>query len=114
MVPRWLWQPDVVAPPPGSPVAIPPAVIGLLDGLAGQVGGDRSDRVRRAVERLFSDALFRLSDGTVFALSGDIPAMWLRDSTWQMRPLLAVAADDDETARLIADVSRRQTRCVPR
>jgi meiotically up-regulated gene 157 (Mug157) protein len=37
--------------------------------------------------------------------------MWLRDSTWQIRPLLA-AVNDLEVAQLIADVSKRQIEYV--
>jgi meiotically up-regulated gene 157 (Mug157) protein len=93
-------------------VAIPGAVTAMLDYLSDLVAVPRAQRVREAVARLFDDAMLRLDDGTVFVRTGDIPAMWLRDSTWQVRPLLAVAAYDDETTLLLADVSRRQAQCV--
>jgi meiotically up-regulated gene 157 (Mug157) protein len=38
--------------------------------------------------------------------------MWLRDSAWQMRPLLVPAKTCEETAELIASVSRRQAEFV--
>ena len=91
---------------------MPAAVTNLLTHLSDLVPGDRADRVRSAVGRLFDDALRQLDDGTVFVLSGDIPAMWLRDSTWQLRPLLVAAVGDDEMTGVIADVSRRQAQCV--
>lgn len=47
----------------------------------------------------------------VFVRTGDIPAMWLRDSTAQMRPYLALAADP-EIGDVLVGVSRRQIRCV--
>ena len=47
----------------------------------------------------------------VFVRTGDIPAMWLRDSTAQVRPYLAVAADP-QVGDVLAGVSRRQIRCV--
>lgn len=50
--------------------------------------------------------------GEVFVATGDIHAMWLRDSTAQVRPYLAVAAQDRDVADVIAGVSRRQIRCV--
>jgi len=91
---------------------VPLAVTALLDRLSDLVPEDRAQRARDAVSRLIDGALRRLDDGTVFVLTGDIPAMWLRDSTWQMRPLLAAAVGDEETTSLIADVSRRQAQCV--
>jgi meiotically up-regulated gene 157 (Mug157) protein len=49
-----------------------------------------------------------LPDGTAFVLTGDIPAMWLRDSAAQVRPYLAVAAADPRIADLLEAVVRRQ------
>ena len=50
----------------------------------------------------------RLPDGTAFVLTGDIPAMWLRDSAAQARPYLALAATDAWIAELLEAVVRRQ------
>lgn len=47
-----------------------------------------------------------------FLLTGDIPAMWLRDSAAQMRPYLVVAAQDPDLAELIAGLVRRQMRDI--
>lgn len=47
-------------------------------------------------------------DGTTFVITGDIPAMWLRDSAAQVRPYLLAAEKDDEMAKLIEGVVRRQ------
>src|SRR4051794_39016122 len=49
--------------------------------------------------------------GEVFVATGDIPAMWLRDSTAQVRPYLAVAADP-EVGDVLVGLSRRQIRYV--
>jgi uncharacterized protein len=54
------------------------------------------------------------SDGTVFVITGDIPAMWLRDSAAQVRVYLALAKEDTEFAQLIAGVVRKQVQCVQR
>ncbi|WP_086348274.1 glycoside hydrolase family 125 protein [Candidatus Enterococcus clewellii] len=48
------------------------------------------------------------SDGTTFVLTGDIPAMWLRDSTAQVRPYLVIAKEDPELAAMIAGLVKRQ------
>ncbi|NBO45615.1 MAG: glycoside hydrolase family 125 protein [Actinobacteria bacterium] len=95
----------------GVPVVVPAGVQHLLERFAAVAPAQRTQRVRRAVERLFTDALRRLDDATVFVLTGDIPAMWLRDSTWQLRPLLA-AATDKETYEVCAAISRRQAAFV--
>jgi uncharacterized protein len=49
-----------------------------------------------------------------FVITGDIAAMWLRDSTAQVWPYLRFAPDDPELAALIAGVVCRQTRCIQR
>lgn len=49
-----------------------------------------------------------MGDGTVHVITGDIPAMWLRDSTAQMRPYLFCAKENDKIKELIAGVVRRQ------
>jgi meiotically up-regulated gene 157 (Mug157) protein len=47
-----------------------------------------------------------------FVITGDIPAMWLRDSTAQVWPYLSLVNNDPELKRLIEGVIRRQTKCV--
>lgn len=51
-------------------------------------------------------------DGSTFVITGDIPAMWLRDSACQVRPYLALAPYDPALADLIAGVIRRQVDCI--
>jgi meiotically up-regulated gene 157 (Mug157) protein len=47
-----------------------------------------------------------------FVITGDIDAMWLRDSTAQVWPYLPLAKDDARLRRLLAGVIHRQTRCI--
>lgn len=54
----------------------------------------------------------RLSEKDTFVITGDIPAMWLRDSTAQVRHYLPLAKKDDEVADLIEGLIRRQTACI--
>ena len=47
-----------------------------------------------------------------FVITGDIEAMWLRDSSAQVWPYVPLAADDAALRRLLAGVIHRQTRCI--
>jgi uncharacterized protein len=51
-------------------------------------------------------------DGSVFVITGDIPAMWLRDSAAQVKPYLHLAKTDEQFASLIAGVVKRQMQYV--
>ena len=84
-----------------------PGVDQLLDKLQSSVSKDRYAVAHAGIVDLFERALSLEPNGRVFVMTGDIPAMWLRDSTWQMRPLLS-AAHDPKTAELVLGVSRQQ------
>ena len=45
-------------------------------------------------------------------ITGDIPAMWLRDSSAQVWPYLLLASKDRSLRDLLEGVIRRQTRCL--
>jgi meiotically up-regulated gene 157 (Mug157) protein len=47
-----------------------------------------------------------------FIITGDIDAMWLRDSTNQVWPYLPLASADAELAAMFEGLVRRQVRCV--
>ncbi|HBG41173.1 MAG TPA: metal-independent alpha-mannosidase [Porphyromonadaceae bacterium] len=47
-----------------------------------------------------------------FVITGDIEAMWLRDSSAQVWPYVPLTKDDAPLKRLIAGVIRRQTQCI--
>mgnify|MGYP003333074348 FL=1 len=47
-----------------------------------------------------------MSDGFPFIITGDIPAMWLRDSTWQVKPLLR--SKHPKVIDLLVDLSHSQ------
>lgn len=51
-------------------------------------------------------------DGTTFVLTGDIPAMWLRDSTAQFRPYLMLADFDDSIRELISGLVELQFKYI--
>jgi uncharacterized protein len=45
-------------------------------------------------------------------ITGDIPAMWLRDSSAQVWPYLPLASKDEKLRALLEGVIRRQARCL--
>ncbi len=47
-----------------------------------------------------------------FVITGDINAMWLRDSSAQVWPYLPLTKDDKKLKDLIAGVINRQTKCI--
>ncbi|MCQ2431037.1 MAG: glycoside hydrolase family 125 protein [Clostridia bacterium] len=49
-----------------------------------------------------------LEDGSTFLYTGDIPAMWLRDSTAQVTQYLPLTKDDPEMRSIILGLIRRQ------
>ena len=51
-------------------------------------------------------------DEDTFVYTGDIHAMWLRDSGAQVFPYVALCGDDPELARLIRGVILRQLKCI--
>lgn len=50
--------------------------------------------------------------GGAFVITGDIPAMWLRDSTEQMLHYVRFAAQEKSVAQLIESLIARQVRCI--
>ena len=57
---------------------------------------------------------FSIQDGRpdTFVYTGDIPAMWLRDSGAQVWPYVSLCKDDEDLKQLIAGVINKQTKCV--
>lgn len=68
------------------------------------------------LEKIFTDCyantlhttIQKMEDGTFHVITGDIPAMWLRDSAAQVRPYIFWAKEDDKIREMIVGVVRRQ------
>lgn len=52
------------------------------------------------------------NDGEIFVATGDIPAMWLRDSTSQLIPFLRFAGGEPDIRALLTALNRRQMRLI--
>lgn len=70
----------------------------------------------RMFENCFTNTLLttiqQKDDGTTFVITGDIPAMWLRDSAAQVRPYLILAQEDDQIASMIEGLVKRQIQYI--
>jgi len=53
-----------------------------------------------------------LNDGSMFVITGDIPAMWLRDSAAQVRPYIKYASKDAQLSNIIKGVISKQAEMV--
>lgn len=63
---------------------------------------------------LDTTVFFKMIDGRpdTFVITGDIHAMWLRDSSAQVWPYLPLMTEDKNLQQLIAGVINRQTKCI--
>jgi len=59
----------------------------------------------------YQTTLKKDEEGT-FVITGDIPAMWLRDSSAQVRPYLILAKEDREIASMLKEVIQRQWKYI--
>lgn len=82
-----------------------------------------AEGARGKLGRMFANCLPNTLDTTVelgevdgrpdtFVITGDIPAMWLRDSSAQVWPYVALAKEDAPLRHLLAGVIRRQTASI--
>lgn len=67
---------------------------------------------RNCYPNTFETTTKRMEDGTTYVFTGDIPAMWLRDSTAQVHQYLPYCAHSDEVADVVQGLIRRQLQCV--
>jgi meiotically up-regulated gene 157 (Mug157) protein len=76
--------------------------------------GDRviAEMFRRSMAENLPAVAERLPDGTTFVLTGDIPAMWLRDSAAQLRPYLLLCSEDRTLQDVLIGVLHRQLEYV--
>jgi uncharacterized protein len=93
---------------------LPPSMRQLIDDVAKAL--PLYPRLAQMFANTFSNTwtttLQQQNDGSVFVITGDIPAMWLRDSAAQVRPYLQLAKSDPIFANLISGVVKRQMQYI--
>jgi hypothetical protein len=99
-----------------TPSRLDPAITATLreaaDGVRARAGARIGDMVEEALLRTLTDTVTPGDDGTAFVITGDIPAMWMRDSTTQLTPYLRFLGSCPPLADLVAAVVRRQLACL--
>ncbi|WP_086315314.1 hypothetical protein A5821_002761 [Enterococcus sp. 7F3_DIV0205] len=90
---------------------IPNSVQDFMDKITKMCGEEHAgwaENFNAAFANTLTTTVKRQADGTTFLLTGDIPAMWLRDSTAQVRPYLVIAKEDEELRDMICGLVQRQ------
>jgi meiotically up-regulated gene 157 (Mug157) protein len=79
----------------------------------------RNEELAWLFENCFPNTLdttvdFEVADGKpdTYVITGDIDAMWLRDSTAQVWPYLLLIKEDKDLQQLVAGVINRQVKCI--
>jgi len=92
-----------------------PSVHHTIEEVAGKLE-ESEPRLARTFRQCYPNAIETttqlLPDGTTFVFTGDIPAMWLRDPSAQVRPYVPLTAVDSDLARVIRGLIRRQAQYI--
>ncbi len=68
--------------------------------------------VRQCFLNTIETTVKELEDGSYFVITGDIPAMWLRDSAAQVRPYVRFAKEDGELQAILEGIIEKQAGLV--
>ena len=104
-------------PPVEERAFVSPAVDAAVEAIAAQITHPKLREMFRKCYPNTLDTTVHYSedeDGRpdTYVYTGDIPAMWLRDSGAQVWPYLAYANEDEGLRKMIAGVVNRQFKCI--
>ncbi len=105
---------DPVGSPTAAPLVLPSE---LLDVVRARVAGAAGERAAELTLRLLVNTATTTVDVggqgvEPFVITGDIPAMWLRDSCLQLAGLLRLIPDFPELAEVVCGLLRRHWRMI--
>lgn len=91
-----------------------PAVSGLLEHIENKLASqpELAQIFRQCYLNTLETTLSILPNGNTFVITGDIPAMWLRDSTAQVHAYLPLLGADPALAELVKGLIRQQANCL--
>lgn len=91
-----------------------PAVNRLIDQMNARLSDHPvlAQMFRQCYLNTLETTIERLPNGNTFVITGDIPALWLRDSTAQVHTYLPLAGHDPELADMLKGLIRQQASCI--
>lgn len=93
---------------------LPESMKNLLSEITQKLNND--EKLIKMFENCYTNTLDttvkKMADGTTYVITGDIPAMWLRDSVCQLRPYYVLAEKDAEIADMIEGLVKRQMKYI--
>lgn len=97
-------------PTPRDNQEISPSIYDMIDQVKQRMPDhpELNQMFKNCFTNTMATTIQRKEDGTTFVITGDIPAMWLRDSAAQVRPYLVLASEDEDIADMIAGLVERQ------
>lgn len=89
------------------------AIEAMIEELAPRLSSpDVVETFANAIRNTLSTTVELRDDGTTFMVTGDIPALWLRDSTGQVLPYLRFCKIDPLLERVVRGLLIEQARCI--
>jgi len=85
----------------------------VAERITAAMGGEEvAQAVTRFLTNTAETTVSEQPDGTTYVITGDIPAMWLRDSAAQLRPLLYLVEEAPELVKLLTGLLLRHWRYI--
>ncbi len=82
---------------------------GELERKTGEKYPDLKPLAKQCFLNTIETTVRQLEDGSWFVITGDIPAMWLRDSAAQLKPYIKCANEDEDLQAILRSVIQKYT-----